>query len=68
VRFAADAYAVIFVGALARGPPERGSRPRCSPWVLISLPVMMRYGYSKRLAAASSRLGALAQIIPPSLC
>src|SRR5712691_4058745 len=35
---------------------------------LISLPVMMRYGYSKRLASGViAASGTLAQIIPPSL-
>ena len=61
------AYAVIFVGALLAA----------TTWViaasviamgLISLPVMLRYGYSRQLASGViCASGTLAQIIPPSI-
>jgi TRAP-type mannitol/chloroaromatic compound transport system permease large subunit len=39
-----------------------------SPWGLISLPIMLRYGYDRRVATGViAASGTLAQIIPPSL-
>ena len=61
------AYAVIFVGALLAATPGIVAASVISMG-LISLPVMLRYGYSKRLAAGViAASGTLAQIIPPSL-
>ncbi len=61
------AYAVIFVGALLAATTGIVAASVISMG-LISLPVMLRYGYSKRLAAGViAASGTLAQIIPPSL-
>ena len=61
------AYAVIFVGALlaaTTGVIAASVIAMC----LISLPVMLRYGYSKQLASGViCASGTLAQIIPPSI-
>src|SRR6201987_5003636 len=61
------AYAVIFVGALLAATPGV-----VAAWViamgLISLPIMLRYGYDRRVASGViAASGTLAQIIPPSL-
>ncbi|MFO1322286.1 MAG: TRAP transporter large permease subunit [Burkholderiales bacterium] len=61
------AYAVIFVGALLAATTGVVAASVISMG-LISLPVMLRYGYSKPLAAGTiAASGTLAQIIPPSL-
>jgi tripartite ATP-independent transporter DctM subunit len=61
------AYAVIFVGALLAATTGVVAASVISMG-LISLPIMMRYGYDKRLAAGViAASGTLAQIIPPSL-
>src|SRR5664279_946066 len=61
------AYAVIFVGALLAATTGVVAASVIAMG-LISLPVMMRYGYSKRLATGViAASGTLAQIIPPSL-
>ncbi|MBZ0092221.1 MAG: TRAP transporter large permease subunit, partial [Sulfuricellaceae bacterium] len=61
------AYAVIFVGALLAATTGVVAASVIAMG-LISLPVMLRYGYSKRLAAGIiAASGTLAQIIPPSL-
>jgi len=61
------AYAVIFVGALLAATTGIVAASVISMG-LISLPIMMRYGYDHRLAAGIiAASGTLAQIIPPSL-
>ncbi|MGE5490580.1 MAG: TRAP transporter large permease, partial [Actinomycetota bacterium] len=61
------AYAVIFVGALLAATTGVVAASVISMG-LISLPIMMRYGYDKRLASGViAASGTLAQIIPPSL-
>jgi TRAP-type mannitol/chloroaromatic compound transport system permease large subunit len=61
------AYAVIFVGALLAATTGVVAASVISMG-LISLPVMMRYGYDNRLSAGViAASGTLAQIIPPSL-
>ncbi|MES2742559.1 MAG: TRAP transporter large permease subunit [Pseudomonadota bacterium] len=61
------AYAVIFVGALLAATTGVVAASVISMG-LISLPVMLRYGYDKRLACGViAASGTLAQIIPPSL-
>ena len=61
------AYAVIFVGALLAATTGVVAASVISMG-LISLPVMLRYGYDKKLAAGViAASGTLAQIIPPSL-
>ena len=61
------AYAVIFVGALLAATTGVVAASVISMG-LISLPIMLRYGYDRRLAAGViSASGTLAQIIPPSL-
>src|SRR5437660_6631612 len=61
------AYAVIFVGALLAATTGVVAASVLAMG-LISLPVMLRYGYSKRLASGViAASGTLAQIIPPSL-
>ena len=61
------AYAVVFVGALLAATTGVVAASVISMG-LISLPIMMRYGYSHRLAAGViAASGTLAQIIPPSL-
>src|SRR5476651_525693 len=61
------AYAVIFVGALLAATTGVVAASVISMG-LISLPIMMRYGYDRRVASGViSASGTLAQIIPPSL-
>ena len=61
------AYAVIFVGALLAATTGVVAASVISMG-LISLPVMLRYGYNKRIATGViAASGTLAQIIPPSL-
>jgi tripartite ATP-independent transporter DctM subunit len=60
-------YAVVFVGALLAATTGVVAASVLAMG-LISLPVMMRYGYSNRLSAGViAASGTLAQIIPPSL-
>ncbi|WP_315741334.1 MULTISPECIES: TRAP transporter large permease subunit [unclassified Bradyrhizobium] len=61
------AYAVVFVGALLAATTGVVAASVISMG-LISLPIMLRYGYDRRLAAGIiAASGTLAQIIPPSL-
>ncbi len=61
------AYAVIFVGALLAATTGVVAASVISMG-LISLPIMLRYGYDPRIATgAIAASGTLAQIIPPSL-
>src|SRR5438045_7975794 len=61
------AYAVVFVGALLAATTGVVAASVISMG-LISLPIMLRYGSARRLAAGViSASGTLAQIIPPSL-
>jgi TRAP-type mannitol/chloroaromatic compound transport system permease large subunit len=61
------AYAVIFVGALLAATTGVVAASVISMG-LISLPVMLRYGYDRRIATGViAASGTLAQIIPPSL-
>jgi len=61
------AYAVIFVGALLAATTGVVAASVISMG-LISLPVMLRYGYDKKIASGViAASGTLAQIIPPSL-
>src|SRR5216110_87212 len=61
------AYAVVFVGALLAATTGVVAASVISMG-LISLPIMLRYGYDRRLAAGViAASGTLAQIIPPSL-
>ena len=61
------AYAVIAVGALLAATTGVVAASVISMG-LISLPIMLRYGYSRQVAAgAIAASGTLAQIIPPSL-
>jgi tripartite ATP-independent transporter DctM subunit len=61
------AYAVIFVGALLAATTGVVAASVIAMG-LISLPIMMRYGYDRRIAAGTiAASGTLAQIIPPSL-
>ena len=61
------AYAVIFVGALLAATTGVVAASVISMG-LISLPIMLRYGYDQRLATGViAASGTLAQIIPPSL-
>src|SRR6266404_3193167 len=61
------AYAVIFVGALLAATTGIVAASVISMG-LISLPIMLRYGYDRRLATGViAASGTLAQIIPPSL-
>jgi len=61
------AYAVILVGALLAATTGVVAASVIAMG-LISLPVMLRYGYDKRLASGViAASGTLAQIIPPSL-
>jgi TRAP-type mannitol/chloroaromatic compound transport system permease large subunit len=61
------AFAVIFVGAMLAATTGVVAASVISMG-LISLPIMMRYGYDNRLSAgAIAASGTLAQIIPPSL-
>ena len=60
-------YAVIFVGALLAATTGVVAASVISMG-LISLPIMLRYGYDRRYAAGTiAASGTLAQIIPPSL-
>src|SRR5260221_11279802 len=61
------AYAVIFVGALLAATTGVVAASVISMG-LISLPIMLRYGYDRRVASGViAGSGTLAQIIPPSL-
>ena len=61
------AYAVVFVGALLAATTGVVAASVISMG-LISLPIMMRYGYDRRVASGIiAASGTLAQIIPPSL-
>jgi TRAP-type mannitol/chloroaromatic compound transport system permease large subunit len=61
------AYAVVLVGAMLAATTGVVAASVISMG-LISLPIMMRYGYDRRLAAGViAASGTLAQIIPPSL-
>jgi tripartite ATP-independent transporter DctM subunit len=61
------AYAVIFVGALLAATTGVVAASVIAMG-LISLPVMLRYGYNKQIAGGViCASGTLAQIIPPSL-
>ena len=61
------AYAVIFVGALLAATTGIVAASVISMG-LISLPIMLRYSYDRRLASGViAASGTLAQIIPPSL-
>ena len=61
------AYAVIFVGALLAATTGVVAASVIAMG-LISLPIMLRYGYDQRLATGViAASGTLAQIIPPSL-
>jgi tripartite ATP-independent transporter DctM subunit len=61
------AFAVIFVGAILAATTGVVAASVISMG-LISLPIMMRYGYDQRLASGViAASGTLAQIIPPSL-
>ncbi|WP_341650054.1 TRAP transporter large permease [Thauera humireducens] len=61
------ALAVIFVGALLAATTGVVAASRISMG-LISLPIMLRYGYSPAVASgAITASGTLAQIVPPSL-
>ena len=60
-------YAVIFVGALLAATTGVVAASVIAMG-LISLPIMLRYGYDRRLASGViAASGTLAQIIPPSL-
>jgi len=61
------AYAVVLVGALLAATTGVVAASVISMG-LISLPIMLRYGYDRRLATGViAASGTLAQIIPPSL-
>lgn len=61
------AFAVILVGSLLAATTGVVAASVIS-MALISLPIMMRYGYDRRLASgAIVASGTLAQIVPPSL-
>ncbi|HVY06488.1 MAG TPA: TRAP transporter large permease subunit [Burkholderiales bacterium] len=61
------AYAVVLVGALLAATTGVVAASVISMG-LISLPIMLRYGYDRRLASGViAASGTLAQIIPPSL-
>ena len=61
------AYAVVFVGALLAATTGVVAASVISMG-LISLPIMLRYGYDRRVATGIiAASGTLAQIIPPSL-
>lgn len=60
-------YAVVFVGALLAATTGVVAASVISMG-LIALPIMLRYGYDRRLACGViAASGTLAQIIPPSL-
>lgn len=61
------AYSVVFVGTMLAATTGIVSASVIAMG-LISLPIMLRYGYSKRLASGViAASGTLAQIVPPSL-
>ncbi len=61
------AYATVFVGAMLAATTGVVAASVISMG-LISLPIMLRYGYDRRLASGViAASGTLAQIIPPSL-
>ncbi|MDQ4060274.1 MAG: TRAP transporter large permease subunit, partial [Pseudomonadota bacterium] len=61
------AFAVIFVGALLAATTGVVAASVIAMG-LISLPIMLRYGYDRRIATGTiAASGTLAQIIPPSL-
>ena len=61
------AFAVVFVGALLAATTGVVAASVISMG-LISLPIMLRYGYDRRLASGViAASGTLAQIIPPSI-
>jgi TRAP-type mannitol/chloroaromatic compound transport system permease large subunit len=61
------AYAVVFVGALLAATTGVVAASVISMG-LIALPIMLRYGYDRRVATGViAASGTLAQIIPPSL-
>ena len=61
------AYAVIFVGALLAATTGVVAASVISMG-LISLPIMLKYGYDKKVATGViAASGTLAQIIPPSI-
>src|SRR5690606_9269318 len=61
------AFAVVFVGALLAATTGVVAASVISMG-LISLPIMLRYGYDRRLASGViAASGTLAQIVPPSL-
>jgi TRAP-type mannitol/chloroaromatic compound transport system permease large subunit len=61
------ALAVVFVGALLAATPGVVAASVMSMG-LISLPIMLRYGYDRKIASGViAASGTLAQIIPPSL-
>jgi len=61
------AYAVVFVGALLAATTGVMAASVIAMG-LISLPIMLRHGYDKRLASGViAASGTLAQIIPPSI-
>ena len=61
------AYAVVFVGALLAATTGVVAASVIAMG-LISLPIMLRYGYDRQLASGViAASGTLAQIIPPSL-
>ncbi|MGE0845929.1 MAG: TRAP transporter large permease subunit [Flavobacteriaceae bacterium] len=61
------AYAVIIVGALLAATTGVVAASVIAMG-LISLPIMMRYGYNRRISSgAIAAAGTLAQIIPPSI-
>ncbi len=61
------AYAVVFVGAMLAATTGVVAASVISMG-LISLPIMLRYGYDRKLATGIiAASGTLAQIIPPSL-
>ena len=61
------AYAVVFVGTLLAATTGVVAASVISMG-LISLPIMLRYGYDRRYAAGTiAASGTLAQIIPPSI-
>ncbi len=61
------AYAVVFVGALLAATTGVMAASVIAMG-LISLPIMLRYGYDKRFASGViTASGTLAQIVPPSI-
>ncbi|MEW6329998.1 MAG: TRAP transporter large permease subunit [Pseudomonadota bacterium] len=61
------AFAVVFVGALLAATTGVMAATVIAMG-LISLPIMLRYGYDKRLASGViTASGTLAQIVPPSI-